>query len=270
MITSIRPSRILFAASLIGIGITGLVNREFALGWQHIPIQHFPEQTIIAYVCDAIEVALGVGLLFRRTLTLTCRILFPYMILWVGLLDIPAVVQRPMDIDSWGTLGEIAIVTAGAWCLFAAHAGTWEKRYLKFAVGENGIRAARLLLILSLPLIALEVLLKIGPITRTLPPWIASLPGSFDWVFLHGAASLAVCLALLFSVLPRLAATLEAAQLAVITVWFWGPYLHTGHTANTAFFISFAIVGGVWLVADTYRGAPWFAYGRASRTITTD
>ena len=32
--------------------------------------------------------------------------------------------------------------------------------------------------------------------------------------------------------------------------------------------ISAAIAGGAWLVADTYRGVPWLASGRAARRVT--
>jgi hypothetical protein len=32
--------------------------------------------------------------------------------------------------------------------------------------------------------------------------------------------------------------------------------------------ISAAIAGGAWLVAETYRGVPWRASGRAARAVT--
>lgn len=267
MTAAIRPSRIVFAAALIGLGITGLVNGDFALVWQHVPLHHLPGRRIIAYACAVIELGLGLGLLFRATVAWASRILLPYMLLWVGLLEIPVVVGMPKNISSWGSVGEIAIMAAGAWCLFAAHAGRRESRNPGFPFGVTGIRAGRLVLILSLPMIGLEVLMNGA--TYHLPPWIAWLPGSVYWVYLSGAGSLAACLGLLFGVWPRLAATLETAMLAVVTVWFWGPYLHTGRTATTAFLISWAIVGGVWLVADTYRGTSWFAYRRLRRGVTT-
>ena len=47
----------------------------------------------------------------------------------------------------------------------------------------------------------------------------------------------------------------------MITVWFWGPLLHTGRFATTAFLISSLIATGVWLVADSYAGLPYRAVG---------
>lgn len=256
-----QPSRLLFAAALIGLGVTGLVNGDFALGWQHIPLQQaIPGQTVIAYLCAILEVVTGMGLLAVRTLTISSRILFLYLMLWVVLLEVPVVIDAPCKADSWGAVGEIAAMAAGGWALFAAHAGTWEQKHLRFIVGPDGIRAARGLLVASLPMMGLEVLL-LGA-TYQLPPWLAWLPSSVDWVYLSGIGSLAACLGLLLGIWPRLAASLEAGMLAVITVWFWGPLLHTGRTATTAFLISSLIVAGVWLVADSYGDVPWFATGR--------
>jgi uncharacterized membrane protein len=67
MKATLQPGRVLFAAAMIALGITGLVNGDFALVWQNVPA-HVPARTIIAYVCAVIELAAGLGLLFERTL----------------------------------------------------------------------------------------------------------------------------------------------------------------------------------------------------------
>lgn len=243
-----QPSRVFFAACLIALGITGFVNGDFALVWQNVPA-HVPGRTILAYVCAVIEVAFGIGLLWQRTLAWTCRLLFPYMVLWIVLQETTSVVQAPLKIGSWGGGGETAIMTAGVWCLFAP--------------GPAGIRAARWLLVIALPMIGAEVIadaVKYGD--HVMQPWLQWLPSPMAWAILTGIGSIAACLALLFGVWPRLAATLEAAMLALISLTYWGPDLYTGRTATTAFIISFLISAGVWLVADTYRSLPWFATGQ--------
>lgn len=248
---------------MLGLGVAGLVNGDFALGWQDVPLHHQPEQIIIAYACAIIELATGVGLLLERALTPTCRVLFPYMAIWLVLLEIPAPVRSPQDAGAWGSVGEIAIMTAGAWCLFAVHAGTWERRHLKLAVGSAGIRGARWLLVAALPMIGVEVIVDAANAgNHVMQPWLQWLPWPAAWACLTGAGSIATCLALLFGVWPRLAATMEAVMLGVIAVTYWGPDLPTGRTATTAFIISFLIAAGVGLVANTYRGVPWFATGR--------
>lgn len=254
-----QPSRVFFAACMIALGVAGLVNGDFALVWQHVPAG-VPGRTAIAYACAVIEIAFGAGLLWRHALAWTCRLLFPYMALWLVLLEIPFVIHAPLDAGAWGSVGEIAIIMAGAWCLFALHAGT---RYSGFATGASGIRAAHWLLIAALPMIGAEVIVdavKAGD--KVMQPWLQVLPDPMAWACFTGICSIAMALALLFGVWPRLAATLEAAMLALISLAYWGPDLYTGRTATTAFIISFLIAAGVWLVADTYRDTPWFGTGR--------
>lgn len=247
----LRPSRVLFAVAMIALGITGLVNGDFALVWQHVPA-HVPGRTALAYACALIEVAFGAGLLLPRTLALTSRVLFPYMLIWLLLLAVPGVIHAPLDAGSWGSVGEIAIITAGAWCFFAT--------------GAKGIQAARWLLIVALPMIGVEVIvdaLQAG--NQVMQPWLQWWPSPVGWACLTGVGSIATCLALLFGVWPRLAATIEAAMLGLIAIAYWAPALHTGRTATTAFIISFLIAAGVWVVADTYRRVPWFATGQPVR-----
>ena len=259
MAVTVRPSRLLFAAALIGLGIIGVVNGDFALAWQHIPVHHLPGRSAIAYACEAIELACGVGLLLRRARRLACRVLFSFLLLWVLLLEIPSLPGHWLNVDVWAGVAEITTILAGGWVLFAIYSGPWERHYLTFAVVRHGVEIARWVLIASLPALGLQLILRGA--TYHLPPWLAWLPSSVDWVYLSGIGSLAASLALLFGVWPRLAATLEAAMMGVITICFWGPWLQTGRTATTAFLISSLIAASIWIVADTYRGVRWLAIG---------
>lgn len=266
MTAILQPSRVLFAAAMIALGITGLVNGDFALVWQNVPA-HLPGRTMLAYVCAMIELAAGVGLLFERTLTAACRILFPYLVLWVVLLEIPDGARSPLDAGAWGGIGEIGTMLAGAWCLFAIYAGVRETRHIGPVVRSSGIRGARWLLVFTLPMLGAEVIVdavKAGD--HVMQPWLQVLPHPMAWAILSGAGSIAACLGILFGVWPRLAATLEAAMVAVIGCIYWGPNLYTGRTATTAFIITFLVSAGVWVVADTWRGVPWFSIGRPVST----
>lgn len=264
----LRLSRVLVAITMIALGITGLVNGAFARGFQIIPVHHLLGLTIFAFATAVIEVLLGIGLLLRLTLTLSCRVLFIFILLWLVLLELPWVVRTSLVQEPWASASEIGIIAAGAWCLFAAHAGAWEKEHIGFMVGDRGIRAARFLLIISLPMIGLDVL--IHSYNFSYEPWLAWLPYPSGWIHLTGIGSICACLGLLFGVFPRLATTMEAVMLGFITVVYWGPDLHTGQTATTCFVISALIAVGVWLVADTYRKVPWLAIGRISRGIAID
>lgn len=268
MHTEPQASRWLFAAAMVALGITGLVSRDFALAWQQVP-PHLPGRTIVACACAVIELATGIGLLPARTRVPACRILLPYLLLWLVLLQVPVVIHAPRDAGAWGSLGEIAIIAAGGWCLFATHAGPG--RNPGIVAGPSGIRGARWLLVVALPMIGVEVIvdaMQFG--NHVMQPWLQWLPWPAGWAVLTGIGSIAACLALLFGVWPRLAATVEAAMLALIAVSYWGPDLQTGRTATTAFIISFLIAASVWLVADSYRDTAWFATRQPAWKLGTD
>lgn len=252
----LQPGRVLFAAALVALGITGLVNGDFALVWQHVPAG-VPGRTAIAYVCAVMEVAMGIGLLFERTLPLASRALFPYMVLWVVLLKVPEVIRAPLHATAWGGIGEIGTMLAGAWCLFA---GSNETRNAGFVAGDSGLRAARWLLVFTLAMLGVDVIAAaVEAGDRVMQPWLQSLPHPMAWAVLSGAGSIAACLGILFGIWPRLAATLEAVMVAVIGLAYWAPDLYTGRTATTAFIVTFLVAAGAWVVAESYRAVAWFA-----------
>jgi uncharacterized membrane protein len=248
--------RAVFGAALIGLGVAGLAYGNASMTWAPIP-KTIPGRVLIVYACSVIEVATGIGLLMRRRVTLACRVLLPFLLLWLVLLKLPRLVTAPQVMVSWESFAEVAVAAAGAWCLFAVHAGAWEARHLKFAVGASGISAARLLFIAAVPMIGLSHFAYADLTASLVPKWLHFPLG---WTYFTGAASVAAAAGMLFGVYPRLAANLEAAMLWIITLLVWVPRVaaRPGDQLNWAeFSISCAIASGAWLVADTYRGFPW-------------
>jgi uncharacterized membrane protein len=268
---STRPSvsQLGFAVVMIGLGVIGLIYRDFAMGWQGIPIQHLPGRQFFVYASAMIELSTGFGLLFQRTTKISSRVLFVFLLLWAILLKLPPVLASPQIEGSWLGFGEIAVILAGGWVLFAAHAGEWERSHLKFAVGASGIRSARILFGVSLPMIGLSHFFYSAATAALVPAW---LPDRVAWAYLTGAGDIVAGIAVLFAIFPRLAATTEAAMLGIITLLVWGPGLGTKPTDRlhiTAFLISSVITCGAWIVADSYRGMSWFAVGSAARKTLT-
>jgi uncharacterized membrane protein len=130
--------------------------------------------------------------------------------------------------------------------------------WLRLVTGQRGVRAARVLFALSLPMIGLSHFFYTKQTVELVPSW---LPYPNGWAYLTGAASIATCLAILFGIIPRLAARLETAMLWIITLLVWAPAIvSTGgdRLPITALTISAAIACGAWVVADSYR-APYLA-----------
>ncbi|MHA6202862.1 hypothetical protein ACXU4B_00390 [Dyella soli] len=265
--TAMRPAHVALAISMIALGILGFIYGDVALVWQRIPIPLGPGQTLLAYACAAIELGTGVGLLVRRSARPAALVLLVFLLLWAALLKLPAVVLVPQMEATWLGFGEIAVMLAGGWVLYAAQAGNHATASASFITGPRGIRCARLLFALALPMIGLSHFFYGEQTAALVPAW---LPSRLGWAYLTGACSIAASLGVLLAICPRLAATLQAVMLGVITVLVWCPAIvaaPSDRTSWTAMVISFAIASGAWLIADTYRGTPWLAMGRRGSTL---
>jgi uncharacterized membrane protein len=238
----------LFAVGMIGLGILALVYGDFAMVWQPVA-PWIPGRTVLAYGSSVIMLLGGIGLLFRATAAWSARILFPYLIVWT-LLKVPALVVAPQMEAVWLGFGELAVLMAGGWVLFATVGKPRDGSPLAFAAGENGIRLARILFAVSLLPIGLSHLVYVKETAELVPAW---LPYRVGWAYLTGAGQMACGLGVLFSVLPRVAARVEAGMLSLFTLLVWVPAILAAPKARlpwTAFFISWAIASAAWVVAQ--------------------
>ena len=240
------------AISMMTLGVLGLVYGDVAMVWQHLPIEHMPGAKAIAYVFALIELFAGIGLLLRPAAKAAAGVLTVFLLVWAVLLKLPAVIAVPSMEATWLGLGEITVILAGAWVLFANQMGE-RSDWLRHVTGQRGVRAARVLFALSLPMIGLSHFFYTKQTVELVPSW---LPYPNGWAYLTGAGSIATCLAVLLGIVPRLACRLEAAMLWIITLLVWAP---AGVSTSgdrlpiTALTISAAIACGAWVVADSYR-----------------
>ena len=245
----------LFAVGMIGLGMLALVYGDFAMVWQPVA-PWIPGRTVLAYGSGVIMLLGGVGVLFRATAAWSARILFPYLIVWM-LLKVPALVVAPQMEAVWLGFGELAVLMAGGWVLFATVGRPRDGSPLAFAAGENGIRLARILFAVSLIPIGLSHLVYVKETAELVPAW---LPYRVGWAYLTGAGQIACGLGVLFSVFPRLAARVEAGMISLFTLLVWAPAILAAPKTRlpwTAFFISWAIASAAWLVAQNVaQGRP--------------
>lgn len=239
----------LFATGMIGLGILALVYGDFAEVGQ--PIAAWVRgRTGLAYASGIIMLVGGIGLLFRRTTAVSVRILFPYLLVGL-LLQVPALVTAPLVEVNWEQAGELAVLLAGGWVLFATRSGVGQGSRLAAVTGENGMRIGRILFAVALLPIGLSHFAYLENTVGLVPAW---LPFRTGWAYLTGAGHLAAGLGVLFSVVPRLAATMEAGMLAVFTLLVWVPRIVAAPTTRgiwTELVVSWAITAAAWVVADS-------------------
>jgi uncharacterized membrane protein len=246
--TALQPAVALFAAGMIGLGVLALIYGDFALVWQPVA-PWVPGRTALAYVSGAVMLLSGAGLPFRATAAWSVRVLFPYLILW-ALLKVPALVVAPKIEGVWLGFGELVVLLAGGWVLFARLGGVNEDSWLGFAKGDRGIVIAKYLFAIWIIPVGLSHFFYTKATIDLIPAWI---PARMFWAYLTGAGHIAAGLGVLFSVVPRLAAFAEAAMLSVITLLVWAPAVLSHPRVRmpwTAFWISWAITSAVWVLAQ--------------------
>lgn len=241
-----------FAATLIVLGISSLIQGDFAPVWQPVP-KGMPAREALVYFSALISLACGVGLLWQRTAAFAARVLVVYVLLWLLLFKARFIFAAPMTAVSYETTGETAVILAGAWVLYAWFAADWDRQRLGFATGDKGLRIART--IYGLSMIAFGVAhFAYAKLTASLVPgW---LPSPMTWAYLTGATYIAAGVSVLVGVYARWAAALSALQIGLFTLLVWVPRVAAGNIEASQwgeFVVSWVLTAAAWVVADSYR-----------------
>jgi len=244
-----------FAVMMIGLGVASLLRRDFAPIWQPTP-RTVPARAVVVWLCVAMQLVSGAGLLWRRSAPFAARLAFAYLLAWLVLFRGPPLFRAPLAQDSWSGWSETAVIVAGAWALYSRLAPAWDRRHLGPVTGENGRRGARVLFGLALIPFGLAHFNYPRETASLVPGW---LPAHLAWVYVTGGAFLAAAGAVLAGAWARLAAGLVAVQLGLFTLLVWVPAVAAGPSAFqwSEFVISAAVTAGAWAVADSCgRPAP--------------
>jgi uncharacterized membrane protein len=259
------PSRLTLAVALIGLAALTFVYGDFTLQWQPVPAW-VPDRRFLAYLSGSTLLACGGGLLTTRFSALASRVFFLYSVLWVLLLKVPKVAAAPLIEVNWLGLGEMCVVLACAWAMFASLNNEPNVTTPRFATGANGLHIARYLFAIALLPIGLSHFVYLTQTVSFVPAW---LPYRTGWAYLGGAGHIAAGLGVLFGVLPGLAATLEAAMIGVFTALVWLPAVIAAPTNRlqwTGFVISGFIAAAAWVVAASLSRASSRSPVEAPRT----
>ena len=229
-----QAARLAFATGMIALGAFGLIHGDFAQVWRLAP-SWVPGRHVLAYASAVLMLACGIGLMSERTAAPASRVLVYYWALLVLLVDLPVVVEHPLVEGSWQPIAHLTMLLTAAWMLCTEDA--------------RAVGVARLLFGLALIPVGLAHFVYLELTAPLVPAW---LPFHTFWAYATGAVQIAAAIGVLFRILPRLAAVMEAVLLGSFTFLVWPPLLLAAPAkANlwSEITISWALTAAAWVVA---------------------
>ena len=242
--------QLLFAIGALILGALTVAWNGFYKEW--LPLANvLGRYGSLAELCGIILLICGAALLSQRTARLAA---FALVLFWLALLiaKMPMLIAHPFIEGAWEDFSESLIFVAGSWTIFSLASPS-----ARGSRSSSFLTAGRLLFALALPAIGLSHFFYLNLTAPLIPAW---LPAHIVLADLTGAAHIAAGIALLFGLLPRLAATLEALMVSLFTLLVWVPRIASAYTSKShwsEFCISTLISGSAWAIAASLRNRPW-------------
>src|SRR2546422_11259084 len=106
-----------FAATMVTLGILGLIQGDFTPTWSGVP-KSVPARQVLAYLCALISLVSGIGLLWRRAAVVASRLLLSSFLVWLLLFRVSLVFRAPSATVAWWALCDTAVMAAASWVLY--------------------------------------------------------------------------------------------------------------------------------------------------------
>jgi uncharacterized membrane protein len=247
---------LLFALGLAGLGVLSLVSSDFPYTWEPVPTW-VPWREILAQLSGAILLAGGIGLLIKRIASPAAFALAIFLLGWVLVLQAPRAAQAPANVGMWLGVAESTLLFTGGWILFAFLATPRMRIRVAYLTSDRGLHLARICFGVACLLFGLSHFVY-GPGTASMIP--AWLPAHLGLAYFTGACHFAAGLAILFAVLPRLAATMEACMISLFVVLIHIPGAIREPASRmqwTMVSVATALAGAVWIISSSLRETSW-------------
>lgn len=263
---TIALGHVLFAVGLAGIGVLSLASGDFAYTWQPVPDWVIWRHGL-AYASGILMLGAGIGMLLKPASRLSTLVMTIYLSTWVLLLHVPRVAQAPANIGMWLGLSESTALFCGGWILFLSLNGP--DHTLPKLLADP--RVPRYLFGGACVVLGISHFVYLDITAGMVPAW---LPDRTGFAYLTGAGHFAAGLAIVFGVLPRLAATLEACMISSFVLLLHAPSVFIQPSSRlgwTMLCVASAIGGAAWVVAGSLRACSWgWTTGRVQEPLKAE
>jgi uncharacterized membrane protein YphA (DoxX/SURF4 family) len=252
---------VLFGISVAGLALLNLAYGNFAPLWEPLPAW-LPWPLFWVYGSGAMLLAASAGLYFARTAPVSALLIGAYGLMW-AVVRMHAAVLDPRAVVSWYGICEALGPLLGAWILHSVLRHEDDPSAAMVMTGARALRVARILFGMACAMYGIAHFAYAGYTAAMVPAW---LPGPTALAYLTGGAHVAAGLGLMFGILPRLAATLEAVMMSLFGVLVWLPSFFAKPPPDWATppqnqwsetVVTFLLAASAWIVAASLRGGRW-------------
>ena len=254
-----------FARALFGISVAALAALSLIYGNFGALVGPFPAwlplPKLWIYGLGALLLLAGAGLLLSRTALASAGVIAVCGLLW-ALASIPPALPHPLSVGSWYGFCEAQATLVGAWTLYAVLRRQCEIPAISALTGDRALRVARALLGAAWVLYGAAHFAYEAYTTSMVPAW---LPARAGFTYLTGFFHIAAGLGLLFGILPRLAAGLEAAMMGLFGLLVWipsffahplPPWAASTQARWSETLLTYVLTASAWIVAASLRRSP--------------
>jgi uncharacterized membrane protein YphA (DoxX/SURF4 family) len=237
-----------YGLAAIALGVIGLVWRDFAAVWQHVPAD-IPQRATLAVIAASLLLLAGIAVQWRRSARAGLVVL-GLLYLIFALFWMPRVVGFPKMIGVWLGFGEelsMALAAVAAWVTLDSVAGQRSSQAFL-----RTLQAARILFGLCLLSFGLAHLIAVKETAAMVPAWIP--PTRHFWAIATGVFHLLAGLSMISGICAVLAARLLTLMILGFGAFVWIPLLLASphdHTTWSGNAINLVIAGSAWVFADS-------------------
>jgi uncharacterized membrane protein YphA (DoxX/SURF4 family) len=207
----------LFAIATAGLAIWSLTYGDFAWGAQS-SFARIPWRETWVYASALIILAASAGLCFPRTALASVLTIGAYQTVGAAV-SVPQILSNPLSLGTWYPFCEALTALVGASVLYAMLRQKTRGPGMLIA-SERAMRTAQVLFGFTCVFYGSSHFVYADYTAGMVPTW---LPTRLAFAYFTGLGHVAAGIAIVFGVLPRLAAVLEAIMMSLFGLLVWAP-----------------------------------------------
>lgn len=246
-------SIIVFAITIMGLGIVGLLAPDSVPLWNPVPVNGIPHKVLID-IGAIISLLSGIALLVQRLAVVGARLLCATLMLWLLSFRLTNFLYASVFEACWAMF-PLAVMGIASWAIYVWLASDWDHEHLSFLSSNKGLRLAHALYGLSLMFFGVAHFIDLKDTLSLIPHW---LPAHLFWAYFTGCAFIGAGIAILGGLWARLAAALAALQIGLFLLLVWIPIVAAGSRVSSQWsetFLNATLLACAWIIAELW-GAP--------------